>query len=49
MLSKEKAEEYARKIEPLYSRDDYGQKKPTVTKTIKRHGWPLEVEEVVLE
>jgi len=39
MLSKEKAEEYARKIEPLYSRDDYGQKKPTVE--VVRHGWQI--------
>jgi len=49
MLSEEKAEEYARKIEPLYTRDDYGKKKPTVTKTIKRNGYNWEIQVVALE
>jgi len=49
MLSKEKAKEYAKKIEPLYTRDDYGKKLPTVTKTIKYRGHNWEVQMAVLE
>lgn len=49
MLSKEKAKEYAEKIEPLYTRDDYGQKKPVVVRTVKRSGYNWEIEVAVLE